>query len=208
MYLQDIRIDDLSASSGSALENLPRGITVISGSSEQVLSGWLRGLQGLLSDLRTECALQVGSVGFSGELTVLSRSRLFLLRRSRTAQKADLFFADSHVPGATLPAAAELLPRWIRHESFEQFCIPGVADSAELQMLRRLVDVVDAEFGVSKELERARAALAQVLLDRDGNGLEGGVVHRISALRRRQGELQRKISGLRNPAGEAKGAGV
>ena len=204
MYLQDIRIDDLSASSGSALENLPRGITVISGSSEQVLSGWLRGLQGLLSDLRTECALQVGSVGFSGELTVLSRSRLFLLRRSRTAQKADLFFADSHVPGATLPAAAELLPRWIRHESFEQFCIPGVADSAELQMLRRLVDVVDAEFGVTKELERARAALAQVLLDRDGNGLEGGVVHRISALRRRQGELQRKISGLRNPAGEAK----
>lgn len=204
MYLQDIRIDEPSAGSGDVTENLPRGIALVSSSSGRVLGGWLRSLQVLLADLRPESAPRGIVPGISGELTVLSRSRLFLLRRLRTADRADLFRADSRNPGEAVSATADILPRWIRHENFVQFCTPGSGDAAELQMLRRLVDVVDAEFGVSKELERARAALAQVLLDRDGNGLEGGIVHRISELRRRQGELQRKISALRNPAGDTK----
>lgn len=51
-------------------------------------------------------------------------------------------------------------------------------------------------------LQQATRALALAIRERDGNGVHGGVVHRISELRRRQGELQSALSQLRRPAGD------
>jgi DNA repair exonuclease SbcCD ATPase subunit len=51
-------------------------------------------------------------------------------------------------------------------------------------------------------LQRATRALELAIRERDGNGVHGGVVHRISELRRRQGELQSALSQLRRPAGD------
>lgn len=202
MYLQDIRIDESSGVSAGATEGLPRGMTVISG-PPGVLSGWQQNLRGLLSDLGVQGS-SPASVGLSGELSVLTGSRLCLVRRSRASARAELFWACSVPSTEVRRVTEEVIPEWLRGEDFAQFCVAGAGDPDEVQMLGRLSVLSEAKFAESPDLERARAALQQVLIERDGNGLEGGNVHRISELRRRQGELQRRLSALRNPADSAK----
>ncbi|MFM7863220.1 MAG: hypothetical protein ACKPHU_03330, partial [Planctomycetaceae bacterium] len=53
---------------------------------------------------------------------------------------------------------------------------------------------------LASERRQAEQGLDRVRSERDGNGLSGGLVHRISELRRQQGELQGRIAALRRPS--------
>jgi predicted flap endonuclease-1-like 5' DNA nuclease len=117
---------------------------------------------------------------------------------------SELFQCDSEEPAEGTAASASLLPRWLQSEELSRFCRADAVESDDLRMLHRLAAVGEVEYGSARELERARQALAQVLSDRDGNGLEGGIVHRISELRRGQGELQRRITALRDTGAETR----
>jgi hypothetical protein len=214
MYLQDIRINDVSGTIAAATLGLSRGLTVLVGSSTTGLSGWLESLAGLLQCLqatshggrRAVPFLQSNgrsSAAVTGELHVFSKARQYVLRQLPGAM-SELLQCEGQelVEGAT--ASALLLPRWLQSEELSRFCRVDAVESDDLRMLTRLTAAGEADYGSARELERARQALAQVQSDRDGNGLEGGIVHRISELRRAQGELQRRITALRDTGAEAR----
>ncbi len=213
MYLQDIRIDQFPGLNAAAAQALSRGLTVLTGTSAAALHHWLEGVGELLSSLqsaedRSRAAvfpLQGGGRRevVAGELRVYSKTRQYLLRQL-PGSGADLFRGDLSEPLDAGSQAGGLLPRWLGSEDLSRFCSVGAVEADDLRMLSRLVSAGESVYGSARELERAQAALTQVLCDRDGNGLEGGVVHRISVLRRQQGELQRRISTLRDVGAESK----
>ncbi|MEY3173248.1 MAG: hypothetical protein RLZZ436_1162 [Planctomycetota bacterium] len=214
MYLQDVRIDDIAGLNVAAAQGLSRGLTVLAGSSSAKLNRWLEGLGVLLRSLQSaeergrpavlplHAAVRSGTA-VSGELNVFSKARQHLLRQHPGAAVELLRGELPESADGGLQAGA-LIPRWLHAEDLAGFCAVEAVESAELQMLARLVMTAESTCGSVRELERARTALAQVLIDRDGNGLEGGVVHRISELRRTQGELQRRISALRDTGAETR----
>lgn len=212
MYLQDIRINDISGTNAAATLGMSRGLTVLVGSSTTGLNGWLERLSGLLhslqvtsrggrTDLHSLPSAGRSPAAATGELHVFSKARQYMLRQLPGAT-SELFQCDSEEPAEGVSASASLLPRWLQSEELSRFCRADAVESDDLRMLHRLAAAGEVEYGSARELERARQALAQVLSDRDGNGLEGGIVHRISELRRTQGELQRRITALRDTGAE------
>lgn len=215
MYLQDIRIDDICSLNATATQSLSRGLTVLAGESSARLKEWLDGVADLLGNLQSAEARFQSSVlplqsevrrraaAVAGELRIYSKTRQYLLRQM-PGSGVDLFRADSPEQVVAAADASGLVPRWLQSEDLSHFCTAEAVEADDLRMLTRLVSAGESAYGSARELERARTALSQVLADRDGNGLEGGVVHRISELRRQQGELQRRISVLRDTGAEAR----
>jgi len=214
MYLQDIRIHDISGTNAAATTGLSRGLTVLAGSSTTTLNGWLQCLAGLLQSLQATGRGGRGARYFpqstgrtatavTGELQLFSKARHYVLRQQPGAIP-ELFQCEGQGPVDSLSASASLMPRWLQSEELSRFCCVDAVEPDDLRMLHRLAAAGEVEYGSARELERARQALAQVLSDRDGNGLEGGIVHRISELRRAQGELQRRITVLRDTGDEVR----
>jgi predicted nucleic acid-binding Zn-ribbon protein len=215
MYLQDIRIDDICSLNATATQSLSRGLTVLAGESSARLKEWLDGVADLLGNLQSAEARFQSSVlplqsevrrraaAVAGELRIYSKTRQYLLRQM-PGSGVDLFRADSPEQVVAAADASGLVPRWLQSEDLSHFCTAEAVEADDLRMLARLVSAGESAYGSARELERAHTALLQVLADRDGNGLEGGVVHRISELRRQQGELQRRISVLRDTGAEAR----
>ena len=215
MYLQDIRIDDICSLNASAAQSLSRGLTVLAGGSSARLNKWLDGVVDLLEKLQSAEARFQSSVlplqsevrrraaAVAGELRFYSKTRQYILRQM-PGSGVDLFRGDSPGQAGAAADASGLLPRWLQSEDLSHFCSAEAVEADDLRMLTRLVSAGESAYGSVRELERAHTALSQVLADRDGNGLEGGVVHRISELRRQQGELQRRISVLRDTGAEAR----
>ncbi|MFM7058314.1 MAG: DUF4332 domain-containing protein [Planctomycetota bacterium] len=212
MYLQDIRIDQIPGVNTTAAQSLSRGLTVLTGASLTRLQEWLQGTADLLSCLQaaedrsraTVLPLQTAGrqEGTAGELRLYSQARQYLLRRL-PGSAAELFRSDLAEPVETGAQVGGLLPRWLSAEQLSRFSRVEAVEVDDLRMLARLASAGESICGAAREVERAQAALNQVLGDRDGNGLEGGVVHRISELRRQQGELHRRISTLREAGAAA-----
>ncbi len=103
----------------------------------------------------------------------------------------------------TLSGQNNCLPPWVTEDVFREIFTVGHVEADRFDLLTRLcVESGMARNDHDAELRQAEAGLIQTVLDRDGNEIQGGVVHRISELRRRQGDLQSEIAALRRPAGD------
>jgi predicted nuclease with TOPRIM domain len=67
-------------------------------------------------------------------------------------------------------------------------------------LLLKLCRESDQRLTLESERRQAEEGLERIRTERDGNGLSGGLIHRISELRRQQGDLQGRIAALRKPA--------
>jgi len=95
------------------------------------------------------------------------------------------------------------LPAWVSEDVFREIFSVGYEEADRFDLLiRHCLETGNGKTFNETELRQAEAALLQTVRDRDGNGVQGGVVHCISERRRRQGEVQSEISRLRKPAAE------
>ncbi len=202
MQLTDVRVDRFGTLSKTAVENLSRQITVFYGSNGCGKTTFVRFLRGLLFGYRrnansvaSDLQLESGSAKVSTE--VGSR----ILNRSWSPAGVEQFTVVDELGSRLVARHDNHLPAWVTDDVFREVFSVGHEEADRFDLLTRLC-IECGVGGADAELREAEAALLQTVRDRDGNGVQGGVVHRISELRRRQGALQSEISLLRKPSSD------
>lgn len=204
MHLTDVRVDRFGSLINTAVENLSRQITVFHGVNGCGKTTFVRFLRGLFHGFDRHSGL-AGSALFSesGYLRIQTPSGIRTLRRSWTSAGSEQLTVADGYDHMLAASQDNQLPAWVTDDVFREVFSPGHEEADRFDLLTRLCLESGLSSGTADaELRQAEAALLQTGKDRDGNGVEGGVVHRISELRRRQGELQGEISVLRKPASD------
>ena len=207
MQLTDVRIDRFGSLWNTAVDNLSRRITVLYGTHDSGKSTFVRFLRELLWGSPRSFAVDVPRTNSeSGMIRVSSSSGVRNVRRSWAPSGLQQFIVTDEQDRSEFVVQDNQLPAWVTADVYREVFAPGVEEAARFGSLTRLcletrsaTDVSDIEF------RQSEAALLQTVRDRDGNGVQGGVVHHISELRRRQGELQSEIALLRKPAADLPG---
>jgi len=202
MQLSDVRLDRFGSLNNTATENLSRQITVFFGPAGSGKTTVVRFVRDLLFGYRrnpdylnSEAQTEVGSA------RVMTTNGPRTLRRSWAIDGAETFSVTDEQGRLVGIRQDNQLPAWVTDDVFREIFSVGQEEAERFDLLTRLCIESGTVAGVADaELRQAEAALAQTVRDRDGNGIQGGVVHHISELRRRQGELQGEISLLRKPA--------
>lgn len=207
MQLTDVRIDRFGSLLNTAVDNLSPRITVLYGAHDSGKSTFVRFLRELLwGSPRSFPADVARTHSESGMIRVVSNSGVRNVRRSWAPSGLQQFSVTDEHDRSEFIVQDNQLPAWVTTDVYREVFSPGLEESARFSSLTRLcletrsaTDVSDVEF------RQSEAALLQTVRDRDGNGVQGGVVHHISELRRRQGELQSEIALLRKPATDLPG---
>ena len=207
MQLTDVRIDRFGSLWNTAVDNLSRRITVLYGAHDSGKSTFVRFLRELLWGSPRNFNADVPRTNSeSGMIRVSSSSGVRNVRRSWAASGLQQFIVTDEQDRSEFVVQDNQLPAWVTADVYREVFAPGSEEAARFGSLTRLcletrsaTDVSDIEF------RQSEAALLQTVRDRDGNGVQGGVVHHISELRRRQGELQSEIALLRKPATDLPG---
>ena len=207
MQLTDVRIDRFGSLLNTAVDNLSRRITVLYGAHDSGKSTFVRFLRELLWGSPRSFNIDVPRTNSeSGMIRVSSSAGVRNVRRSWAPSGLQQFSVTDEQDRSEFVVQDNQLPAWVTTDVYREVFAPGFEESARFGTLTRLcletrsaTDVSDIEF------RQSEAALLQTVRDRDGNGVQGGVVHHISELRRRQGELQGEIASLRKPAADLPG---
>jgi nucleotidyltransferase/DNA polymerase involved in DNA repair len=207
MQLTDVRIDRFGSLWNTAVDNLSRRITVLYGAHDSGKSTFVRFLRELLwGSPRSFNADVPRTNSESGMIRVSSGAGVRNVRRSWAPSGLQQFIVTDEQDRSEFVVQDNQLPAWVTADVYREVFAPGFEEAARFGSLTRLcletrsaTDVSDIEF------RQSEAALLQTVRDRDGNGVQGGVVHHISELRRRQGELQSEIALLRKPAADLPG---
>ena len=207
MQLTDVRIDRFGSLLNTAVDNLSRRITVLYGAHDSGKSTFVRFLRELLWGSPRSFNVDVPRTNSeSGMVRVSSSSGVRNVRRSWAPSGLQQFIVTDEQDRSEFIVQDNQLPAWVTADVYREVFAPGFEEAARFGSLTRLcletrsaTDVSDIEF------RQSEAALLQTVRDRDGNGVQGGVVHHISELRRRQGELQSEIALLRKPAADLPG---
>jgi len=210
MQLTDVRIEQFGTLRDLVLDNLSPRLTVVYGPAGCGKSTCVSFLRGMLFGLRRQTREIPGSgnprgTADSGSLRVQTPMGTGTVRRTASLSGNERFsFHDesgrSVVDESSRGLSDTLLPDWVTEDVFREVCSPGATEATRFDLLTRLCTALGQEGHVAEvEVRRTEAALQQAVRDRDGNGIQGGVVHRISELRRRQGELQGEITQIRRP---------
>ena len=204
MQLTDVRADRFGSLNNIAVENLSRHITVLYGTNGCGKTTLLRFLRGVLFGFRRNASLPTTEFGSeSGCVKVQTPQGSRTLRRSWSTSGIEQFSVTDDYERSAVSRQDNQLPAWVTEDVFREVFSVGYEEADRFDLLTRLcVESGSARIGLYAEVFQAEAALLQAVRDRDGNGVQGGVVHRISELRRRQGELQGEISQLRKPAAD------
>ena len=207
MQLTDVRIDRFGSLLNTVVDNLSRRITVLYGAHDSGKSTFVRFLRELLWGSPRSFNVDVPrTTSESGMIRVSSSAGVRNVRRSWAPSGLQQFSVTDEQDRSEFVVQDNQLPAWVTTDVYREVFLPGFEESARFGPLTRLcletrsaMDVSDIEF------RQSEAALLQTVRDRDGNGVQGGVVHHISELRRRQGELQGEIASLRKPAADLPG---
>jgi DNA repair exonuclease SbcCD ATPase subunit len=207
MQLTDVRIDRFGSLWNTAVDNLSRRITILYGAHDSGKSTFVRFLRELLwGSPRSFNVDVVRANSESGMIRVSSSAGLRDVRRSWAPSGLQQFIVTDEQDRSEFVVQDNQLPAWVTADVYREVFSPGLEEASRFGSLTRLcletrsaTDVSDIEF------RQSEAALLQTVRDRDGNGVQGGVVHHISELRRRQGELQSEIALLRKPATDLPG---
>ncbi|MFO0979560.1 MAG: DUF4332 domain-containing protein [Planctomycetaceae bacterium] len=204
MYFSQIHVDQYGPLKKLDVANLSSGLTVLHGAEGCGKSTFVRFLRGLFFGFARWSNVNAveHSVADSGSVRLQANAGARVLRRSwLDATRESSTLTDDY--GRT-PAMADesVLPGWVTEDVFREVFTVDRSEAERFDLLTRLCLECDHLRPADTELRQAEQALAQAVRDRDGNGVHGGVVHHISELRRRQGELLREIAVLRKPSGD------
>lgn len=207
MQLTDVRIDRFGSLLNTGFDNLSPRITVLYGAQDSGKSTFVKFLRELLwGSPRSFNSDSSRLNAESGVIRVLSSAGVRKVRRSWAQSGLQQFNVTDEHDRSEFVVQDNQLPAWVTSDVYREVFSPGVDEASRFGILTRLcletrsaTDVSDIEF------RQSEAALLQTVRDRDGNGVQGGVVHHISELRRRQGELQGEIALLRKPAADLPG---
>ena len=203
MQLTDVRIDRFGVLSNMAFDSLSSGVTVLYGPQGSGKSTFVKFVRGLLYGCRREAAPSSSSQSFeAGSVRIQTAAGLRTLRRSWSSPESDQFSViDEH--DRYTPRQNNHLPDWVTDDVFREIFSAGIEEADRFDLLTRLcLECTPLRSTHDADIQQADLALQQAVRERDGNGVQGGVVHRISEMRRRQGELQGEIAALRKPAGD------
>ncbi len=204
MQVTDIQIDRFGVLNHVSVEKLSHRVTVLwgpNGSGKSTLVRFLRGLffgyqrniPWTQADLHTE----------SGFARVQTAAGTRTLRRQWTMGNIEQFAMTDEFERPAVSGSGNSLPAWVTEDVFRDVFTVGYEEAERFELLTRLcMESGGGHIGNDSELRQAEAALIQTIRDRDGNGVQSGVVHRISELRGRQGDLQSEIGRLRRPAAD------
>lgn len=204
MQLTDVRIDRFGPLANTAVENLSGRMTVFFGPVGSGKSAFVQFVRELFHGYRRNINLTSSerTLG-SGSARVLTENGQRTLRRWWTVAGPENFSVSDENERLAGIRQDNHLPEWVSDDVFQAIFSPGRDEADRFDLLTRLCIECSPSGGTSAiELRQAEAALTQAVRDRDGNGVQGGVVHHISELRRRQGKLQGEISLLRKPASD------
>lgn len=207
MQLTDVRIDRFGSLLNTGVDNLSRRITVLYGAHDSGKSTFVKFLRELLWGSPRSFNSDASRLNAeSGMIRVVSNAGVRNVRRSWAQSGLQQFSVTDEHDRSEYVVQDNQLPAWVTSDVYREVFSPGFDEASRFGILTRLcletrsaTDVSDIEF------RQSEAALLQTVRDRDGNGVQGGVVHHISELRRRQGELQGEIALLRKPAADLPG---
>lgn len=204
MQLTDVRIDRFGSLSNVSVEKLSHRVTVFWGPNGAGKSTFVRFLRGLLFGYRRNTPwTQTDLHSESGHARMQTVSGPRTVRRAWSGNAGEQFSMTNEYDGLSVPDQGNLLPVWVTEDVFREVFTVGYEEAERFELLTQLC--MESGMGLrdmTPELRQAEAALIQTIRDRDGNGIQGGVVHRATELRRRQAELQSEIATLRRPAAD------
>ena len=207
MPLTDVRIEKFGSLKNVSIENLSNRVTIFWGPNGSGKSTFVRFLRGLLFGFQRNSgwghSVLETDAGYARVLTEGGPRRL---SRSWSGNSIEQFSIKDEFDRSVVSGQGNSLPTWITEDVFQQIFTVGPDEAEQFELLTRLC--MDSGIGRTAgdaELRQAEAALIQTARDRDGSGIQGGVVHRISELRRRQGDLQNEITSLRRPSADLPG---
>ena len=207
MQLTDVRIDRFGSLLNTGFDKLSRRITVLYGAHDSGKSTFVKFLRELLwGTPRSFSSDAPRTNAESGMIRVVSNAGVRNVRRSWAQSGLQQFNVTDEHDRSEYVVQDNQLPAWVTSDVYREVFSPGVDEASRFGVLTRLCLETRSASDVSEiEFRQSEAALLQTVRDRDGNGVQGGVVHHISELRRRQGELQGEIALLRKPAADLPG---
>ena len=204
MQLTDVRIDRFGSLKNVSVDKLSHRVTLFWGPNGSGKSTFVRFVRGLMYGFRQNSSWAHSEFDAeSGYSRIQTANGPRTLRRTWSANSSEQFTMTDDLDRSALSGQSNCLPGWVTEDVFREIFTVGHVEAERFDLLTRLC----VESGVGRndhdaELRQAEAGLVQVARDRDGNGIQGGVVQRISELRRRQGDLQSEIAALRRPAAD------
>ena len=207
MQLTEIQIDRFGVLNNVSIEKLSHRVTVFWGPNGSGKSTLVRFLRGLFYGFHRNTQLTQAEVYTeSGSARIQTTAGSRTLRRQWSVIGSEQFTMTDEYDRRVGSGSDNLLPAWVTEDVFRDVFTVGYEEAERFDLLTGLC--MESGAGLSNndsELRQAEAALIQTIRDRDGNGVLGGIVHRISELRRRQGVLESEIAGLRRPAADLPG---
>lgn len=204
MQLTDVRIERFGSLKNVSIEKLSEKVTIFWGPNGAGKTTFVRFLRGLMFGFRQNTSWSHSEVeAESGSARIKTESGPRNLRRSWSDNSIELFAMTDECDRPANSGQRNSLPAWITEDVFREIFTVGPDEADRFELLTRLCIESGADSSQNDaELRQSEAALIQTACDRDGNGIQVGVVHRISELRRRQNELQSEILALRRPSGD------
>ncbi len=204
MQLTDVRIDRFGSLSNISVEKLSHRVTVFCGPNGAGKSTFVRFLRGLLYGYRRNTPrAQTELHAESGSARIQTGDGPYTLRRSWSSISGEQFIMTDEFDRLVVLGQGNPLPAWVTEDVFREVFTVGYEEAERFELLTRMC----MEFGTGlsdsdPELRQAEAALRHTTCDRDGNGVQRGIVDRIAELCHRQGDLQSEITALHRPAAD------
>ncbi len=185
MFLNQIRLNNYGTLQQLQLEQISPGLTLLRGLNPQAGNDFVDFVRSALLQFPISPQQQLNGISElvlgdpAGELVVS------LADADRNRLHASV--------AAPERALKKLLPQWIDDHVLREICTPGSEEAGRFALLEQLCCGTRSETAAVPSAGRIRRTLKEVRGRRDGTGLDGGIVHQISVLRREQGRLQRKV---------------
>ncbi len=203
MRFLDIFVERFGVLQDSNLSDLSRGMTVVYGSNGSGKTTMVNFLQGMLFGYTTDHqAFQAGDQHFGGSVSVESKGRSYRIARERKhGITTDLSSVDLST-GVPVTFTGVGLPVWVNESVYREVFSVGDQEAARFDLLSRLCFDGENRSSSADEIRRTEMAIEQSVVEREGNGLEGGLRQKMTSLQRRREELERQLIEMRRTSPE------
>ena len=198
MRLLDIFVERFGVLRDSNLSDLSRGMTVVYGNNGSGKTTMVNFLHGMLFGYSTDHqAFQVGDRPFGGSVALEANGQSCRITRERKHSTTNDLSAVDMATGLPVVWSGVGLPGWVNESVYSDVFSVGDQEASRFDILTRLC--LDGEYQrtSSDEIRRAEMAIEQSVVEREGNGYEGGLRQKMTALQRRRDNLDQQLQEMR-----------